>query len=164
MRPRRSEGEADEPSDWSAARVEAAAVRLLAGREHSRAELARKLDERGAPGELIEDVLASLAERGLQSDERYAESLITSRTGRGQGPVRIRRELAERGVASAVIEAALEAADADWSQLARATRCKRFGFETPSEWNERVRQSRFLEYRGFNSAQIRFALGDDLEH
>jgi regulatory protein len=161
---RRSEGEASEASDWSAAGVEAAAVRLLAGREHSRAELARKLDERGAPGELIDEVLASLAERGLQSDERYAEALVTSRIGRGQGPVRIGRELAERGVAAVVIEAALEAVEADWRQLARATRRKRFGAEPPSEWNERVRQSRFLEYRGFNSAQIRFALGGDLEH
>jgi regulatory protein len=91
-----------EPEDWTAASVEAAAVRLLARREHSRAELVRKLAARGAPAELADEVLDSLAARRLQSDERYAESLVTSRIGRGQGPVRIRRELAERGVGAPV--------------------------------------------------------------
>lgn len=147
--------------DWTAATVEAAAVRLLARREHSRAELQRKLAERGIPEELVDTVLDSLAARRLQSDERYAESLLASRIGRGQGPVRIRRELVERGVDAAQIDAALEAAVADWPRLARETRRRRFGSELPGEWNERVRQSRFLEYRGFTSEQIRAALGGD---
>ena len=159
MRAKRSaDGEAE---DWTAATVEAAAVRLLARREHSRVELQRKLAERGIPAELVDAVLDSLATRRLQSDERYAESLLASRIGRGQGPARIRRELAERGVEPARIDAALEAAAADWSRLARETRRRRFGSELPGEWNERVRQSRFLEYRGFTSEQIRAALGGD---
>ncbi len=161
MRPKRpADGE---PDDWTAASVEAMAVRLLARREHSRAELVRKLGERGAPGELIDQVLESLAARRLQSDERYAEALVSSRAGRGQGPVRIRRELAERGVAAAAIDEALEGAGQDWFALARDTRRRRFGGDPPTEWNERVRQSRFLEYRGFSSEQIRFALGGDDE-
>jgi len=156
MRAKRSaDGEAE---DWTAATVEAAAVRLLARREHSRAELVRKLAARGAPGDLVGEVLDSLVARRLQSDERYAEALVSSRAGRGQGPVRIRRELAERGVAAATTDAALEAADQDWRQLARETRLRRFGADIPGEWNERVRQSRFLEYRGFTNEQIRFAL------
>lgn len=159
MRPKRpADGESD---DWTAASVEAVAVRLLARREHSRAELFRKLGERGAPGELVEQVLDSLAARRLQSDERYAETLVSSRAGRGQGPVRIRRELAERGVAAATIDETLEGAGQDWFALARDTRRRRFGEDAPAEWNERVRQSRFLEYRGFSSEQIRFALGGD---
>lgn len=159
MRAKRSaDGEA---GDWTAAALEAAAVGLLARREHSRAELQRKLAERGAPDGLIGEVLESLAARRLQSDERYAESLITSRIGRGQGPVRIRRELAERGVIAAQVDAALESAGADWFRLARDTRRKRFGEEVPGEWKERVRQSRFLEYRGFSGEQIRYALGSD---
>jgi regulatory protein len=147
-------------AEWTAASVEAAAVRLLARREHSRAELVHKLAARGAPGELVEEVLASLTARRLQSDERYAEALISSRVGRGQGPVRIRRELAERGVAAAIIDAALEAAGADWFRLAHETRQRRFGAAAPAVWNERVRQARFLEYRGFSAEQIRFALGE----
>jgi len=159
MRAKRSaDGEAE---DWTAVTVEATAVGLLARREHSRAELVRKLGERGVPAELIDEVLGSLAARNLQSDARYAEALVTSRVGRGQGPVRIRRELAERGVAPAEIDAAMQAADADWFRLARDTRRRRFGDALPAEWKERVRQSRFLEYRGFGSEQIRYALGGD---
>jgi len=145
--------------DWSAANVEAAAVGLLARREHSRTELTRKLAARGAPAELVETVLDSLAERGLQSDARYAEALVNSRIGRRHGPARIRRELNDRGVASALAEEALDAADIDWFELARQARQRRFGDAAPAEWNERVRQSRFLEYRGFTSDQVRFALG-----
>ena len=156
MRAKRSADGDDE--DWTAVTVEVAAVRLLARREHSRAELERKLAARGAPGELVDEVLESLGARRLQSDERYAEALVTSRVGRGQGPVRIRRELAERGVAAGLVDAALDAADVDWAQLARDTRQRRFGSEAPSEWNERVRQARFLEYRGFTGEQIRHAL------
>ena len=157
MRAKRSgDGKAD---DWTAASVEAAAVGLLARREHSRAELSRKLADRGVPGELMETVLDALAERGLQSDARYAEALFTSRIGRRHGPARIRRELQERGVSAAIAEAALEAAEVDWFELAREARRRRFGDTPPAEWNERVRQSRFLEYRGFTSDQVRFALG-----
>jgi regulatory protein len=151
----------DAAADWTAASVEAAAVRLLARREHSRVELGRKLRARGAPAELVEEVLASLAARRLQSDERFAESLVTSRIGRGQGPVRIGRDLEAQGVPAAEVEAALEAAGADWFELAAATRRKRFGRPAPADWKERGRQARFLEYRGFTAEQIRRALGDD---
>ena len=147
--------------DWTPARAEAAAVRLLARREHSRAELARKLARRGVPGELVEATLDALGARRLQSDSRYAETLVNSRIGRGQGPVRIRRELAEQGVSSAEIEAALAAADADWFELARDVRRRRFGSDVPAEWKERARQARFLEYRGFSGDQIRHALGSE---
>jgi len=161
MRAKRSADDG-EPVDWTAATVEAAAVRLLARREHSRAELARKLDERGVPAELAAETLDSLAARRLQSDARYAEALITSRAGRGQGPVRIRRELAERGVAPAIVDDALDGAGQDWFELARQVRRRRFGAGgAPTEWEARVRQSRFLEYRGFSSDQIRHALGHD---
>jgi regulatory protein len=159
MRAKRSAEDA--PEDWTAASVEAAAVRLLARREHSRVELGRKLRARGAPPDLVEEVLAALVARRLQSDERFAESLVSSRIGRGQGPVRIRRDLEAQGVPAAEVEAALEAACADWFERAAATRRKRFGSPAPTEWKERARQARFLEYRGFTGEQIRHALGDD---
>ena len=146
--------------EWTAATVEVTAVRLLARREHSRKELARKLHARGVPPDLADEVLQSLQSRRLQSDERYAESLVNSRVARGQGPVRIRRDLAQQGIPDAEIDAALEAAGVDWYALARETRVRRFGEEAPAEWKERARQTRFLEYRGFNGDQIREALGD----
>ena len=149
--------------DWTAQAVEAAAIRLLTRREHSRAELVRKLGARGAPADLVEQVLDALVAQRLQSDGRYAEALVTSRVGRGQGPVRIRRELADKGVVPAHIDAALEACEADWFELARETRRRRFGAAAPGDWTERGRQARFLEYRGFSGEQIRHALGGNDE-
>jgi regulatory protein len=146
--------------EWTAATVEVAAVRLLARREHSRKELARKLHARGVPPELVDEVLQGLQARRLQSDERYAESLVNSRVSRGQGPVRIRRDLSQQGIPDEDIDNALEAAGVDWYALARETRVRRFGEEAPAEWKERARQARFLEYRGFSGDQIREALGD----
>ncbi|MFO8100323.1 MAG: regulatory protein RecX [Salinibacter sp.] len=70
----------------------------------------------------------------------------------------IRRDLEQHGVATASIEAALEAANPDWDQLARETRQRRFGEAPPADWNARARQSRFLEYRGFTGEQIRKAM------
>jgi len=154
------EGGEAEAEEWTAATVEVAAVRLLARREHSRKELARKLLARSMPADLVDEVLQSLQARRLQSDARYAESLVNSRVSRGQGPVRIRRDLAQQGIPDTDIDTALEAAGVDWYALARETRARRFGAPAPAEWKDRARQARFLEYRGFSGDQIREALGD----
>ena len=161
MRAKPSAEEARTDEDWTTASVEAVAVGLLARREHSRVELARKLAARGAPPEIVEAVLDGLVARGLQSDARSAESLVTSRLGRGQGPVRIRRELLQQGLEAETADDALEAHADDWQALAREVRKRKFGSEVPRAWKERARQMRFLEYRGFSGDQIRAALGED---
>ena len=161
MRARPSAEDAPGGEEWTEADVESVAVGLLTRREHSRLELSRKLAARGAPSEAVEAVLDRLAARRLQSDARYAESLVTSRLGRGQGPVRIRRELAEQGVETCVVDEALAACTQDWAAAAREVRRRKFGPAVPGAWKDRARQMRFLEYRGFTSEQIRAALCDD---
>jgi regulatory protein len=69
--------------------------------------------------------------------------------------VRIRRELQDRGVSEELVERAFEALDVDWSKAIAAVREKKFGRELPSDFKERSRQSRFLQYRGFSGEQIR---------
>lgn len=56
--------------------VRRAAMDLLARREHGRAELSRKLRQRGASAELIDPALDRLAEEGLLDESRYLESFI----------------------------------------------------------------------------------------
>jgi regulatory protein len=72
---------------------------LLARREHGRVELTRKLRQRGAPSELIEQALDRLTEEGLLSESRYLESFIRYRAHAGFGPLRIREDLSQRGLA-----------------------------------------------------------------
>ncbi len=78
--------------------VRRAAMDLLARREHTRKELARKLSKKfRAVPEIVEEELDKLKAEGLQSDARLAEVFIRSRVSRGQGPVKIKMELRARG-------------------------------------------------------------------
>jgi regulatory protein len=145
-------------SETSDATLRKRALDLLARREHSRGELARKLAQKGAMPAQVAAVLDECAAQGLQSDARFAEALVTSRVRRGQGALRIRSELAERGVAEALIEAALAQAGVDWCALARDVCRRKYGAEPASDWAEHARRARFLGYRGFDAGVIREAL------
>ncbi len=120
-----------------------------------------KLRARGHSDEAIQLCLVSLAEEGLQSDERFTESFITARSGRGYGIARIRMELRERGIEDALINRHLDLMEEDWRARAERERCKKFGAGLPSDPKERARQARFLHYRGFTSDQIRSVLNND---
>ncbi len=137
----------------------AVAMDLLARREHSLAELRAKLAERDFSPEEAEAAVVALAREGLASDSRFLDAFVASRIRKGQGPIRIRAELRQRGIDAATIDAALDAAH-DWCALARAVRAGRFGGTSPVDVRERARQSRFLEYRGFTSGQIRASFGN----
>jgi regulatory protein len=150
---------ASDPYDGAAA--ELAAVALLARRDYAGAELAGKLRERGFDAAVVQTLLAELNVRRLLDDARYAGHFAQYHRARGQGPERIRRELAVLGVAAALIEDALGTV-ADWAAVAREVRRRRFGPEPPVDWQEKARQARFLQYRGFSTDHIRSALGPDL--
>ena len=75
--------------------------------------------------------------------------------------MRIRMELEQRGVAGSLIDQALDASDVDWGEPAAEVRRKRFGPGLPTDFRERARQSRFLQYRGFDAGQLARALGRD---
>lgn len=137
----------------SPAAVRRAAMDLLARREHARAELSRKLRQRGASSELIEPALDRLAEEGLLSDSRYLESFIRKRAMAGCGPLRIREELAQSGVPRAAIEQALAQSGFDWLEQAREVWRRKFE-GAPQDARERAKQARFLSYRGFSAEQI----------
>ena len=136
------------------------ALGMLARREHSRAELARKLGPHGDADE-IAAVLDDLERENLLSNARFAEMLAHARTGR-HGSVRLKAELREKGVPAEVIEATLgEARDNDLA-AAQAVWLKKFG-TPPGNAAERARQMRFLAGRGFPAEVIRKVLGGVLE-
>lgn len=127
---------------------------MLARREHSRTELRRKLKSRGFDSESIEDVLQGLANEGLQSDHRYTESFLNSRINKGYGPVRLAMELRERGIEADLIETCIENLDIDWIDTLHSVRQKKFGEKLPETYNAQLKESRFLQYRGFTAEQI----------
>lgn len=126
---------------------------LLARREHGRMELSRKLRSRGAPTELIEPALDRLAEEGLLSEARYLESFVRMRANAGYGPLRIREELAQRGLPREAIEQALRDSGFDWNAQLHEVWLRKFG-ELPGDQREKARQGRFLSYRGYSLEMI----------
>jgi regulatory protein len=135
------------------AAVRRAAMDLLARREHGRAELSRKLRQRGAAQELIDPALERLAEEGLLNESRYLESYIASRARSGYGPLRIREELSQRGLPRGEIEQALAAADIDWRAQLQEVWRRKFP-ALPKDARERAQQGRFLSYRGYSMEAI----------
>ncbi len=133
------------------------AVALLARREHSRGELARKLAARGYTEPVIAASLARLEHEGALADDRFTASFSRTRAAKGKGPARIRAELAERGIEKDDARARLAGAEIDWAAEAIAVRLKRFGPEPPRDFKERARQARFLQYRGFEQRHIEAA-------
>ncbi len=127
---------------------------LLARREHSLAELREKLAARDFSPADIDAALADLSREGLADEVRFVEAFVASRIRKGQGPIRIRAELVQRGVDGEIIAQYLANA-CDWPALARDVRAKRFGASPPKDFRDRARQSRFLEYRGFTVEQVR---------
>jgi regulatory protein len=128
------------------------AVAALARREHSRAELARKLRRHLPEGEdpsEIDRVLDELARKGMLSEARFAASLVRSRAERF-GTTRVRQELKQHGLAPDLIAQAT--AELAKSELVRAREVwrRRFG-APPRDEAERAKQLRFLAARGFST-------------
>lgn len=140
----------------SAKEIRKKAMDLLARREHSRVELQRKLARGFDDGDSeISVQLQRLAEEGLQSDSRFAESYLRMRANAGFGPLRIGLELRERGIDEQGVQHALAVADIDWWQRLESVCEKKFGGGPPADLRELAKRQRFLHYRGFDAEQIR---------
>ena len=129
------------------------ALRHLARRDHSRAELTRKLAAHGDADE-IDAVIERMGELGLQSDTRYAEAFVRGKAGRF-GASRLRSELARRGIDRDLIDEAI-AGECVESEADRARAVLRARFAAaPADAREWARQARFLQTRGFAPDLIR---------
>jgi regulatory protein len=144
-----------ENQDYKARSV---ALRLLARREHSRLELSLKLLQRKIDNSIIESVLNDYEERGWLDDNRFADVYARQRMDHGYGLLRVIAELQQRGVHQTP-ECLSEITENDWCQRAIDLRKKRYGLaDLSADWNERVRQARFLSRRGFTTSQVEQAL------
>ena len=128
------------------------ALRLLSLREHSRAELERKLqpyDEQ--PGSLAQ-ALDELQAKGFISEQRVIESVVHRRSAK-LGTQRIRQELQSKGLAPEAVLQAVEQLRATELDRAHEVWRKKFG-SPPVDAAERAKQMRFLAGRGFGGEVI----------
>ena len=132
------------------AALKARALRHLARREHSRAELARKLAPHAASQGDLDAILNQLISRNALSDERFAEERARS-LSRKYGPVKIRQDLKLRGISEEVID---RLSDADETQRAREILQRKY-CEPANTRESRAKRARFLQSRGFSYDAIK---------
>ncbi|HME39936.1 MAG TPA: regulatory protein RecX [Steroidobacteraceae bacterium] len=139
-----------------------AALDALARRDHASADLRRKLLDKGYDAGVIAALLDVLRAEKLLDDRRYTENFVAYRAARALGPLRVRAELRRQGLDGTLVEECLDAYP-DWIVHLRRAQQKKFGAKLPGNYADKQRQVRFLNYRGFTSAQIRTALGFDID-
>jgi regulatory protein len=139
-----------------------AALDALARRDYSTEELRRKLLEKGYDATVVTPLLEALSADKLLDDRRYTENFVAYHAVRGHGPLRIRADLRRHGIPGSLVEECLEAYP-DWIVQLRKAQQKKFGAGLPTHYADKQRQAKFLGYRGFTSAQIRMALGFDMD-
>ncbi len=132
------------------------ALGLLARREHSRAELARKLARHGE-ADAIASLLDALERDGLLSEARYVDAQRHAHAGR-YGSLRLRHTLQRQGVAAELAETALRQARADDLAACTALWQRKYG-RLPRDLKEKARQYRFLLSRGYPAEVIERVLG-----
>ena len=129
------------------------ALRLLAGREHSRVELERKLKTHETePGELAR-ALDELDAKGFINEQRVLESVVHRRASR-LGAARVKQELQAKGLDPAAVAEAVAALRGTEVERAREVWRRKFG-SPPVDATERGKQMRFLLARGFGAEAIR---------
>jgi regulatory protein len=134
-------GERDTPEQ-----LKARALRHLVRREHSRAELARKLAVHAASREDLEALLDALVAKKQLSDERYAEERARA-LSRKYGAARIRHDLKAKGIPDGIVDAV-----SSEGELERARAILERKYRVPAATREeRAKRARFLQGRGFSS-------------
>ncbi len=134
-------------------------LRLLARREHCRAELARKLAAAGFDVDDVQPLLDEFEAKNWLSDRRFAESWVADHRAKA-GSVKLAYELRQRGVRDDVIEAVLGDNRDSETERARAVWEKKFG-APPVDAAGKARQMRFLQSRGFTPEAIRRVIKGD---
>ena len=141
------------------------ALRLLSGREQSRAELERKLgSHEEEPGQLAA-VLDELEAKDFISPTRVIESVINRRQAK-MGASRIKGELQRKGLDVGMVAEAMDGLKSTEVERAREVWRKKFDSKTDagSTPADRAKQMRFLATRGFGAEVIRRVVsgrGDD---
>lgn len=127
-------------------------MRFLARREHTRAELRRKLAARARDGEDVDGLLDDLTRRGWLSDARFAEQAARAKAARF-GPLKLAHYLRSRGVDEEAIAAGVRSAGAEGVSSLEVVWRRRYR-AAPADEREKLRQVRFLQGRGFAVEEI----------
>lgn len=128
------------------------ALRALRHRDRSRRDLDRRLEQAGIPAPEREETLDGLAETGLLSDARFAESRARALADRSAGDELIRRDLARHGIAEAIVGDVLAELPPEAERAERAFAARGGG----------VKAFRYLAGKGFAAESLERLSSDSL--
>lgn len=141
--------------------VVAAAMSLLARREHGAQELAEKLAKKGYALADIQSAIAHCQNLGLQSDQRFVEMVVRVRVRQGYGPERIRYEIQQKKIDRALCEQVFLAEQIEWVLHAQRVLQKKYKSSGQHAWPMQQKQKQFLRYRGFELHTIAQVFSQD---
>ena len=127
---------------------------FLSRREYSFKELIFKLKDRVNSSEKLFQELEKLKEEGLQSDERFTESFIRSRSIKGFGPEKISNELRSKGVEENLIKKMVYSQELDWRMILKKEFDKKYSQSEIYNLEDISKIKRFFFQRGFLHDEI----------
>ncbi len=127
----------------------AKALAMLSRRDHSQQEIINKLRKFTSDIAQINATINTLQEQGYLNDQRYSANFIEWNSAKS-GPLKLRYQLKNKGIASDLIEAMLADSATDELQVAYALWQRKFAGKIATSPKEKARQIRFLLSRGFS--------------
>ena len=144
------------PQGLTGTRLRSYAFAVLTRKEYSKADLIEKLALYALDRDEVIKLVDELAKENYQSDQRVAETLLSSQKRKGKGPNRIKMALKSKKIDSSLIQDELK--ETDWNEQAYQLKVKKFGLEVEKEPKLKAKQIRFLMYRGFEMDAIMKAI------
>lgn len=133
------------------------AYKFLSYRPRSEAEVRAKLGQLGFPQKSVDTTLEKLRSLSLLDDDSFARGWAQGRAdGRGYGPLRIERELRQKGIAKSLISQVVKETFGreEGKEKARALLEKRFRGKDLDDRKILSRAVAFLQRRGYRSSVI----------
>lgn len=134
------------------------AIDLLSRRDHSRQELKQKLLLKGGEVELVANVIDWCVDENYQSESRYCAMLVRAKVNKGYGPAIVSQAAREQGIDRELLTQTLEELEIDWFALALSHYQKKYADKPVTDFQDKHKRMGFMQRRGFNSAQIQYAL------
>ncbi|RKG34100.1 regulatory protein RecX [Acinetobacter tianfuensis] len=144
--------QAEKKPGLTGSRLRSYAFAVLTRKEYAKAELIEKLSLYAESRDEVLKLVDELARKNYQSDQRVADTLLSSQKRKGKGPNQIKMKLKSKKLDTALI--ADELKETDWVQQAYELKVKKYGTEVSKDPKIKAKQIRFLMYRGFEMDAI----------
>lgn len=139
-------------------KLRARALYWLGKKDYSVKDFQLKLDKVCEIEELKSALMENLVARDWLSDERYMQGFIRQKLAAGLGLNRIKQELTLHGIKSEVTVNYLETQEIDWFEQAKQTYLKKYGESEVTDFKEKSKRFRYMQYRGFGPDEIKYAM------